>query len=325
MCVFCLTFARQIWFISKIMVNRALIRLKVVQIVYAYCQNGGQKPESAARDLSLSLSGSQELYHTLLHLLAEVYRHSGAVVSRKERFSPETLHASERHFSQNLFLAQLASNAELQQFADGEDFSWVTQTGLVRTLYAKVLEADALADYMAEGKFDWEADRDLARKLYKAVFIDNDELDAALEEQNIYWVADKELTDSFIQKTFKMFRQENGADQPLLGQYGDPEDEQYAKDLLDNALLGQERYRELIASHTRGWEAGRLAMMDVIVLQVAMAEIFGVPGIPVKVSINEYVDLAKYFSTPGSGSFVNGVLDAVAKEAVKAGELEKEY
>ena len=306
------------------MVNRVLIRLKVVQAVYAYCQCGADDVRLAARELSMSLSSSYELYHVLLFLLAETGRYAKSTVSRKSRFSPETLHASERLFSENRLLEQLASNDKLASYMEGENIDWITDSGLVKSLYNSIIESEILSDYVTEDKFDYDADKELVRKIYKNIFIDNAQLDEALENQNIYWDSDRELTDSFILKTLKSFHKENGPEQELLGQFGDPEDEKFASELLRHSLENESEYRAMISIHTRGWDASRLALMDVIVMQVALAEILCMPGVPVKVSINEYVELAKSFGTPGSGGFVNGVLDTLVRELRENGRLTKE-
>lgn len=305
------------------MVNRVLIRQKVVQTLYAYCQNDEGDPKMAARELSLSLSASYELYHVLLFLLAGLSGYSKQVVSKKERFSPNELHAGEKHFSDNVFLQQLSENQELSAYMESEDTNWIDDSALLKDLYAAALDSRAFSDYVTEGNYGYEASRSFVRQLYKEIFVENEHLCEVLENQNIYWESDKDLTDSFVLKTLKSFRKENGDGQKLLGQFGDPEDGQYATDLLRTSLENQSEYRGMIFIHTRGWDAKRLAMMDVVVMQVALAEILCIPDIPVKVSINEYVELAKSFGTPGSGSFVNGVLDTLVRELRESGRLDK--
>ena len=305
------------------MVNRVLIRLKVVQTVYAYCQGGADDFRTAAHELSMSLSSSYELYHVMLYLLAELGRYSRRIVERKEKFTPDELHSSERAFSRNLFLEQLAENAGLTAYFESEDTSWIADSGIIKSLYSAVMETDALNDYVSEDDFSYEADRNLVRRIYKNVLSGNAELDELLENRDIHWNSDRELTDSFVLKTLKGFTQEAGADQQLLGQFGDPGDEAFAGTLLQSALENASEYRGMIALHTRGWDASRLALMDVIVMQVALAEILNIADVPVKVSINEYVELAKMFGTPGSGSFVNGVLDTLVHELTENGRLTK--
>lgn len=305
------------------MVNRVLIRLKVVQTVYACSQGGAADAKAAARELSLSLSSSHELYMSLLYILAETGRYAKSAVSRKERFSPEKLHASERRFSENAFLEQLASNQQLAAYMDSEHTEWISESGIIKSLYETILNSEILSDYMQEDTFNYDTDRDLVRRIYKSCLVDNEALDDLLENHNIYWSSDRELTDSFVIKTIRAFRQENGAEQQLLDQFGDPEDEQFAAKLLGASLDNASEYRGMISIHTHGWDANRLAMMDVIVMQVALAEILCIPDVPVKVSINEYVELAKSFGTLGSGGFVNGVLDTLVRELRENGRLTK--
>lgn len=305
------------------MVNRVLIRLKVVQTVYSYSQNGGENQSAAARELSLSLSSSHELYFNLLNILAELGRFAALTVSRKDRFSPDSLHNSERCFAENALLAQLIDNNSLRDSMDAYDTEWIAESGIIKSLYESVLNSEALSDYIQNEDFSYEADKELIRRIYKTVMSGNDALDEVLENQNIYWSSDRELTDSFVLKTLKSFSRENGADQPLLGQFGDPEDVSFAEALLKASLENESEYRGMIALHTKGWDASRLAMMDVIVMQVALAEILCIPDIPVKVSINEYVELAKMFGTSGSGGFVNGVLDTLVRELRDNGRLTK--
>lgn len=307
----------------KFMVNRVLIRLKVVQTVYSYSQNGAGNQSAAARELSLSLSSSHELYFNLLNILAELGRFAKLSVSRKERFSPDTLHNSERRFAGNALLAQLMDNGSLQRNMDAYDTEWIAESGIIKSLYESVMDSEALSDYVQNGDYGYEADKELVRRMYKTVICGNDVLDEALENQNIYWSSDRELADSFVLKTLKGFSRENGAEQTLPGQFGDPDDASFAEALLKASLENESEYRGMIALHTKGWDASRLAMMDVIVMQVALAEILCIPDIPVKVSINEYVELAKMFGTSGSGGFVNGVLDTLVRELRDNGRLTK--
>jgi len=304
------------------MINRVLIRLKVIQIVYA-CNSSAESDAWAERELSKSLDSAFSLYNNLLHLFAEVYDYSRLVVSKKSQYFPENLHLSEKKFSENRLLAQLSENRTLKEYMESEHTGWMHDSGLVKYLYNQILESEALLDYAEDGVFDYEADRALCRKLYKTVFTDNEELDSTLEEQNLYWNGDKDLVDSFIVKTLKTFREENGAEQPLQPEYEDPADREFAWKLLKATLEGAEGYRSLIAANTRNWEAGRMALMDTVILTVGLAEITRFSDIPLKVSINEYVEASKFYSTPNSSGFVNGMLDTISKKLVAEGRLDK--
>ena len=307
------------------MINRVLIRLKVVQVIYAYYQNGGQDIESAERELARSLDSAYSLYKTLLYFPIALSRLARKSVSRQKRMNEIHISGKEQRLADNIFVAQLESNQELIQFIEQNDMSWLVESDWIKETYSKVLESDALDEYWQEERFDYEADKELYRKLYKLFAVDNDELDTLLEEQNIYWNGDKELIDSFVLKTIRSFTESDGAEQPLKSEFKDEDDRQFALDLLKYGVETAPERETAVAANCRRWDPSRLAFMDVIIIQVAMAEMLHFDQIPLKVTVNEYVELAKSLSTPASGSFVNGMLETIIKDLVLQGRLTKEF
>ena len=303
-----------------VMINRVLIRLKVVQVMYAYYQNGGGKLASAERELSESVNSAYSLYHTLLYLLVALRRYSVRQINRKQKMN-ERVPRKEMIFAENRLLSQLETNESLCSYFADEDLSWMSD--FVKNLYEQVMNSEILEDYYQEDQFDYESDKRFCRKLYKT-FVENNELiDDVLEQANIYWNGDKNLIDSFVQKTLKLFEEQNGAEQQLLKAFKDDESREFAMLLLKNSLEMEERCRSIIAKHCNKWDPSRLAFMDVLIIQAAFAEMITFPAIPLKVTINEYVEMTKYLSTPGSASFVNGMLDTISKELVGEGVLNK--
>ena len=305
------------------MVNRVLIRLKVVQVIYAYYQNGSGKPEMAERELSQSLDSTYSLYKTLLYLPVALLSLSRRAVSRKKRMNEVHIPGKEVRFSENSFIGPLESNTNLSDFIGSADMSWLSESDFIRNTYDRFLNSDILEEYWQEERFGYEADKELCKKLYKSFFMDNEELDALLEEQNIYWNGDRDLIDSFVLKTFRSFTEDGGSDQPLLAEFKEEGDRDFAINLLHAGIAAQDERERVVAANCRRWDPSRLALLDVIIIQVALAELTGFPGIPLKVTINEYVDLAKYLSTPASGSFVNGMLDTISRELASEGRLNK--
>ncbi|WP_373722575.1 transcription antitermination factor NusB, partial [Bacteroides heparinolyticus] len=169
----------------------------------------------------------------------------------------------------------------------------------------------------------YENDRELWRKLYKAFIFNNNDLDVLLEDQSLYWNDDKEIVDTFVLKTIKRFDEKNGANQALLPEFKDDEDQEFARRLFRRTILNCDYYRHLISENTRNWDLDRVAFMDVVIMQCALAEILSFPNIPISVSLNEYVDIAKVYSTAKSGSFVNGTLDGIVNQLKKEGKLTK--
>ena len=295
------------------MINRVLIRLKIVQIVYAYYQNGGKNLDTAEKELFFSLSKAYDLYNYLLLLMVEVTKQANKrlnaaknkLVPTKEELFPNT------KFVENRFIAQLEVNKQLLEFSNNQKKTWENEADFVKTLCDKILESDIYKEYMASETSSYEEDRELWRKLYKNIIFNNIELDQVLEDQSLYWNDDKEIVDTFVLKTIKRFDEKNGAKQELLPEFKDEEDQDFARRLFRRTILNADYYRHLISENTKNWDLDRVAFMDVVFMQIALAEILSFPNIPVSVSLNEYVEIAKLYSTPKSGGFINGTLDGI--------------
>ena len=169
----------------------------------------------------------------------------------------------------------------------------------------------------------YESDRELWRKIYKNLIMNNEDLDALLEEQSLYWNDDKEVVDTFVLKTIKRFDEKNSASQELLPEYDSEEDKDYARKLFRATIMNGEEYQHYMSEASRNWDFSRLAYMDIVIMQIAIAEMMTFPSIPISVTINEYVELAKLYSTPRSAGYINGMLDAIAHHLVRTGRLMK--
>ena len=307
------------------MINRVLIRLKIVQIVYAYYQNGGKNLDTAEKELFFSLSKAYDLYNYLLLLMVEVTKQANKrlnaaknkLVPTKEELFPNT------KFVENRFIAQLEVNKQLLEFSNNQKKTWENEADFVKTLCDKILESDIYKEYMASETSSYEEDRELWRKLYKNIIFNNIELDQVLEDQSLYWNDDKEIVDTFVLKTIKRFDEKNGAKQELLPEFKDEEDQDFARRLFRRTILNADYYRHLIGENTKNWDLDRVAFMDVVIMQIALAEILSFPNIPVRVSLNEYVEIAKLYSTPKSGGFINGTLDGIVNSLKKENKLTK--
>ena len=295
------------------MINRVLIRLKIVQIVYAYYQNGGKNLDTAEKELFFSLSKAYDLYNYLLLLMVEITKQAERKQSAaKSKLLPtaEELYPNTK-FVDNRFIAQLEVNKQLLEFSETQKKTWENESEFVKRLCEQIMDSDIYKEYMASETSSYEEDRELWRKIYKRIIFNNEELDQVLEDQSLYWNDDKEIVDTFVLKTIKRFDEKNGAKQELLPEFKDEEDQDFARRLFRRTILNADYYRHLISENTRNWDLDRVAFMDVVIMQIALAEILSFPNIPVSVSLNEYVEIAKLYSTPKSGSFINGTLDGI--------------
>lgn len=306
------------------MINRKLIRVKIVQLTYAYYQNGHHNMDTAEKELLFSLSKAYDLYNYLLGLIVaitqEERRRVDIATRRAEREGTET---PSQRFAFNKFATQLEENKQLNLFMEDKKMSWENDVEAVRKLCDQIERSPLYQEYMMSDAEDYETDRELWRRIYRTLIQGNEDLDAILEEKSLYWNDDKEIVDTFVLKTIKRFDPANKADQELLPEYDDTEDREYALKLFRSTILNADTYQRYMSETSRNWNFSRLACMDVVLMQIAIAEMLTFPNIPISVTINEYVDLAKLYSTPKSGGYINGMLDAIARHLVDTGRLLK--
>lgn len=306
------------------MINRKLIRVKIVQLTCAYYQNGHHNMDTAEKELLFSLSKAYDLYNYLLGLIVaitqEERRRVDIATRRAEREGTE---APSQRFAFNKFATQLEENKQLNLFMEDKKMSWENDVEAVRKLCDQIERSPLYQEYMMSDAEDYETDRELWRRIYRTLIQGNEDLDAILEEKSLYWNDDKEIVDTFVLKTIKRFDPANKADQELLPEYDDTEDREYALKLFRSTILNADTYQRYMSETSRNWNFSRLAYMDVVLMQIAIAEMLTFPNIPISVTINEYVDLAKLYSTPKSGGYINGMLDAIARHLVDTGRLLK--
>lgn len=306
------------------MINRKLIRVKIVQLTYAYYQNGHHNMDTAEKELLFSLSKAYDLYNYLLGLIVaitqEERRRVDIATRRAEREGTET---PSQRFAFNKFATQLEENKQLNLFMEDKKMSWENDVEAVRKLCDQIEQSPLYQEYMMSDAEDYETDRELWRRIYRTLIQGNEDLDAILEEKSLYWNDDKEIVDTFVLKTIKRFDPADKADQELLPEYDDTEDREYALKLFRSTILNADTYQRYMSETSRNWNFSRLAYMDVVLMQIAIAEMLTFPNIPISVTINEYVDLAKLYSTPKSGGYINGMLDAIARHLVDTGRLLK--
>lgn len=309
------------------MINRELIRLKVVQLMYEHHVNGGSNKDKIMHELEFSLQKSYDLYHYLLMYLVDLHRVAErqveAGIQRWNRV--HTGDCPSRRFIDGAFIRQLADNEQLQAYCANEKWTWIDQEQHLLRTYQKILVSDYYMKYMALPAVTYDDDREVWYQIYLDCVCNNDFIESMLEDQSIYWNDDKHLIDSFVLKTIKQFKESKGAEQHLLNDYRNKEDREFADDLLEATLRGADTYNQIIAAHLQtGWDLERIAIMDLIIMQAAIAEIINFPTIPLNVTLNEFIEIAKTYSTPQSGAYINGMLDAISHTLHEQGQITKE-
>ena len=307
------------------MINRNLIRIRVVQIIYSWYQNRNKNLREAEKELMFGLQKSYDLYYYMLLLMVELTRvHERRIEAKKSKFLPteEDLNPN-LNLIENKFIRQLEGNRQFNKQLNERPMSWEEHDAFVRNLLDKILESDTYIEYSQVESPTYDEDKEFWRKIFKNFIYTNEELDDLLEDECIYWNDDVEIVQSFVLKSIRQLSEEDGIEQPLLPMFRDEEDKQYALQLLHDTILNEKKYRGLIEKHTEKWDFDRIAFMDMIIMQVALSEIFSFESIPTSVSLNEYIELAKGYSTPKSGTFINGVLDAIVQELKENNQIFK--
>jgi len=298
------------------MINRTIIRIKVLQIVYAYYQKDSKDLALAENELLFGMQKSYDLYHYLLLLIVLLTdtEQKRLDVKKNKLLATEAERNPNRRLADNRFAEQLSGNKQLQKFAHEKGTFWDYENShFVRSMLNKILQSDIYHDYL-ESEDTYGSDRDFWTKVFKNLILKDDELDEVLEGQSVYWNDDLEVIGAFVLKTIRRFTADTTAGQDLYPMFKDADDKDFAIRLLHHSLLEEKENNRRITEQINNWDIERLAVMDLYILQIALAELRNFPSIPISVTLNEYIDLARYYSTPKSPVFINGILDAIVKE-----------
>ena len=308
------------------MINRILLRIKVIQILYAYYKGEDQNLGKAEGELKDSIEKTYDLYIYLLLLIPAITEFAESRLKKEGTKAGEGLRMPSKKFVDNKVAKQVAETEELKQYAEEHELSWsAKKTTVIKSLLDAILDFDLYGKYNESDENTYEEDKELWKKIFRQVIASSEILGKDLEDTSIYWNADLEIVHSFVVKTIKSYKEENGTKQALLPMLKDEEDQEYVSTLLANAITNGQEYNKMIDSHidTKKWDTDRIAFMDRIIMQAALAELVSSPTIPVNVTLNEYIEIAKEYSTSKSNTFINGVLDALVEDLRKENKLMK--
>lgn len=306
------------------MISRRLLRIKALMALYAFNRREDGNLPQAEKELMFSIEKTYDLYHYLLLLVLELADIAGEKIdqARQKRMpTPQDLNPV-RRFIDNQLISQLRKNESFQDYVASKKLSWVN-SHIPRLLYNRMICWDVYEEYMVSDTHNYQADRKFVIRLITELFSASDDLESNLEEQSIFWNDDMEYVTAMIEKTLKKFKTDSDETATLMPLFKNDEDEEFVKILFRKAIINQKKSSELIDRNTTNWEVERIALMDILVMQLAVTEILEFPEIPVKVTLNEYIEIAKYYCTPKSSNFVNGILDNIVREIREQGLFNK--
>lgn len=307
------------------MISRRIIRIKVLQVLYAYYTSPDKSINNTEKELFFSIQKTYDLYHYILQLPVEIANHANSLIElrKKKHFPTEEDLNPNRRFINNRIVSQLSVNQPLNKYLAQCKLGWSEEPELVRKLYNSLIETDFYAEYMSSEQHTYADDKKLVELLFGEVILQSEDLNALLEEQSIYWNDDLDFVVSMIIKTIKKFKEYAGDDQSLLPFFKDEEDREFAKNLFRKCILNHLDLKKIVEQHTVNWDIERIAFIDNMILELAIVEFLYFPSIPTKVTLNEYIELSKYYSTQKSRNFINGILDKSLKALKKEDKVVK--
>jgi N utilization substance protein B len=308
------------------MISRRLLRIKTLQILFAFYLGESDSLPKAESELSHSNRKAYDLYHYLFLLLLDLrdYAEKKIEIARQKHMpSHEDLHPNSR-FIDNRVLKLIDENEHLRAYLKQNKLSWVNYPELIKKLFQKIVASDYYIRYMELPQSTFNDDRQLITTILSKELEGFEDFTQCLEEQSIYWNDDVDFMIGMVIKTIKKFKENQDPSFPLFPMFKNDDDEDFASKLMRKVVVNHTEFVQIIDKFTKNWDVDRIASMDILIMEMAMNEILEFPSIPVKVSFNEYIEISKYYSTDQSSNFINGVLDKIIESLKNENRINKQ-
>lgn len=308
------------------MLNRRHLRIKALQNIYAWQMSDRKDLVSSKKNLMTSIDNVYEMYIRMLALLSEITEYTAVdAIERSNKHFPtaEDLNPNQK-LLHNKFIVTLQKNPEFQAAVNKYQVNWNAEPDFLKTIYNKLKSTPEYAAYLADPDESLESSKEIVKFIFRKIILKSLNIIQAFEDKFINWSVDKEVMQGMVAKTIKNFTSEDPFKNKLTPISADwDEDSKFVQDLFAYTLRNNEAYQKMIAERTKNWESERIALMDTILMKMAICELLNFPSIPVKVTINEYLDLSKDYSTPKSNSFINGILDKILGDLKRTDSIHK--
>ncbi len=306
------------------MLNRRLIRIKVFKVLYAAEVSAETSLAASQKELLLACGKTLDLYYFLLNLLPALKKVAAERIEiGKNKFNPsESEKAASTRFVDNRFVAMLEGDSAFTETCRKKGLQWGEYDVFMKKLYASITASDYYQDYMSDPESSLRKDCEFVSRIYQEELEDNEMLWDILEETSVYWADDLGYVLNVIIRSLEPVA--GGAALPAYNVFLKDDDRAFALDLLKAAMLNYDKYLAIVSENTANWDPDRIVRVDATLVVMGIAEAVAFPSIPVKVTINEYVEISKYYSTPNSNVFVNGVLDVIVRKMCDSGEIVKQ-
>lgn len=305
------------------MLSRRLLRIKVIKALFAHLKSGADNMMASEKNLMASVDKAYDLYNLMLTLPVEIARyaeHRQELARQKKLPTYEDLNPNTK-FVDNSVIRIIANTDAVNDYTTARKLNWSLYPELIRTLYAQLTESDYYKSYMQRSERSFADDRQLVEDFFKSLQ-ECEALDTVLEEMSILWDDDLGYILMMILRTLSNLRPTH-TELKVAPKFKSEEDPQFVKTLFEKTLVNFGEYQRYIEKFTANWDIERIVFMDNLIIGTAMAELLNFPSIPVKVTLDEYIEISKYYSTPGSSVFINGVLDKIVESLTAEGRIKK--
>lgn len=306
------------------MLSRRLLRIKAVKALYAHLKSESDSLMASEKTLVASIDKAYDLYVQMLSLISEIARYAEQrqeAAKQKKIPTYEDLNPN-RKFVENQAIHLISESDSVNDYIASRKLSWAAYPELIKALYQQLEQSDYYKKYMVSEERSFKEDVALLVDFYTNELEESEMLEDVLDEQSILWNDDLGFSLTLVIRTLSNLRQSH-TDVKLLPKFKNDEDLLFAKELFAKAAVNYNANVELIEQYTRNWDIERVAFMDIVIMATAIAELTSFPSIPVKVTLDEYIEIAKFYSTASSGTFINGVLDKVVATLTAEGKIVK--
>ena len=306
------------------MISRRMLRIKVLKALYAHMKSDADSLMASEKMLVTSIDKTYDLYFLMLSLIVEMAHYAEQrqeMAKKKQLPTYEDLNPN-RKFVDNAVVRLIAQSDSVNDYLAARKLSWAQYPELIKTLFAQLEQSDYYKKYMTSQERSFREDLALVTEFYTRELEESEVLEKAIDEMSILWNDDLGFALIMVTRTLSNMRPSH-VDVKVLPKFKSIEDLDFARELFAKTAVNFDTYQEEIEKYTRNWDVERIAFMDNLIMAAAMAELITFPSIPVKVTLDEYIEIAKFYSTQGSSTFINGILDKIVASLNEQGKINK--
>jgi len=301
------------------------MRIKTFQILFSKFSQNEIDFDKSYKELQKSILKTQDLYFLLLRLLVDVKdlnREKLEINKNKHLATPEDLNPK-TNFLENRIVKYIETNQQYLRYQNTNTLNWSNHSDIVEKIYKAFIQSEDYQKYINTKQHNFKSEKQIISYFFEEIVGQSTEIINVLEEISIYWTEDFEFVINNILKTIRQFKENETEEKILSESYKNKDDKQFAYDLLKYTLQNHDEHIDLIEKYAKNWEIDRLIQVDILLIEMALSELIYLDSIPIKVSLDEYIELSKFYSSAKSKIFINGILDKIIVDFKENGKIQK--